>query len=118
MGLKAGGLNVRSEHALIDAATLEIPRAALDGLAHNPNILSISSDAVTGAHVTVAPSGATLRTALGVTSNATLSTTSGPKGTGVGVAVIDSGIRPRTCSATACGPAFTTSRAAAESGGL
>ena len=93
-GLKAGGFNVRSEHALIDAATLEIPRAALDGLAHNPNILSISSDAVTGVHVTVAPSGATLRTALGVTSNATLSTTSGPKGTGVGVAVIDSGISP------------------------
>jgi serine protease AprX len=92
--LKGGGVTVRSEHALIDAATLEIPRKALEGLAHNPNILSISSDAVTGAHVTVAPSGATLRYALGVTTSATLSTTSGPKGNGVGVAVIDSGISP------------------------
>ena len=66
--LRAGGLNVKAEHPLIDAATLEVPRSALDGLAHNPNILSISSDAGIGAHVTVAPSGATLRSALGVTS--------------------------------------------------
>src|SRR5262245_38345053 len=93
-GLKANGLNVKTEHPLIDGATLEIPRKALDALAHNPNILSISSDAPTGAHVTVAPSGATLRAALGVTSNTTTSTTSGPKGSGVGVAVIDSGISP------------------------
>ena len=86
--LKAGGFDVRAEHALIDAATLEVPRAALDGLSHNPNVLSISSDAVTGAHATVAPSGATVRSALGLASNSTA------KGTGVGVAVIDSGIAP------------------------
>src|SRR5262245_10858747 len=93
-GLKANGFGVKAEHWLIDAVTVEIPRKALDGLAHNPNILSISSDAVTGAHLTVAPSGSTLRYALGVTTSATVSTTSGPKGNGVGVAVIDSGISP------------------------
>ena len=86
--LKAGGFNVRAEHPLIDAATMEIPRSALDGLAHNPNILSISSDAVTGAQVKVAPSGATVRRALGLSSSSTA------KGSGVGVAVIDSGISP------------------------
>ena len=86
--LKAGGFDVKVEHPLIDAVTLEIPRAALDALSHNPNILSISSDALTGAHVTVAPSGATVRSALG------LSSTSSAKGSGVGVAVIDSGITP------------------------
>ncbi|HJY35801.1 MAG TPA: S8 family serine peptidase, partial [Vicinamibacterales bacterium] len=90
-GLKGRGFSVRSEHPLIDAATLEIPRKALDGLAHNPNILSISSDALTDAHVTVAPSGATLRSALGIS---TTSSSNNPKGTGVGVAVIDSGITP------------------------
>src|SRR5262245_58988789 len=96
-GLKGNGFGVKREHWLIDAVTVEVPRKALDGLAHNPNILSISSDALTGAHVTVAPSGATLRFALGVTSSAaSLSTTSGPKGAGVGVAVIDSGISPST----------------------
>jgi serine protease AprX len=93
-GLKGGGVTVKAEHWLIDAVTVEIPRKALDALAHNPNILSISSDAITGAHLTVAPSGSTLRFALGVTTSATLSTTSGPKGNGVGVAVIDSGISP------------------------
>jgi serine protease AprX len=89
--LKAGGFDVKAEHPLIDAVTLEIPRGALDGLSHNPNILSISSDALTDAHVTVAPSGATLRSALGIS---TTSSSNNPKGTGVGVAVIDSGITP------------------------
>ena len=89
--LKAGGLDVKTEHPLIEAVTLEIPRGALDGLSHNPNILSISSDALTNAHVTVAPSGGTLRSALGISST---SSSNNPKGTGVGVAVIDSGITP------------------------
>jgi serine protease AprX len=87
--LKAGGVDVRAEHPLIDGATLEVPRAALSGLARNPNILSISSDAPLGATATVAPSGATVRSALGVQSSY-----GGPTGSGVGVAVIDSGIAP------------------------
>jgi serine protease AprX len=92
--LNAAGLGLKAEHPLIESATFEVPRAALEGLAHNPNVLSISSDAVTGAHTTVAPSGATVRSALGLA--ATTSSWNTVKGTGVGVAVIDSGISPST----------------------
>ena len=42
-GLKGRGFSVRSEHPLIDAATLEIPRKALDGLAHNPESIATGS---------------------------------------------------------------------------
>ena len=84
--LRAGGFDVKAEHPLIDAITLEVPRAALEGLAHNPNIETISIDAPTTASQTVAPSGQTLRSTLG------LSYSSAPRGSGVGIAIIDSGI--------------------------
>jgi serine protease AprX len=87
--LRRDGLAVKAEHPLIDALTLEVPRKALHGLSHNPNILSISLDAPTGAHQTAAPSGQTLRSTVGVASVAA-------RGAGVGIAVIDSGIAPST----------------------
>ena len=83
--LKAGGLDVKAHHSLIDAITVEIPRSALRGLRHNPNVETISLDAQTTSFQTVAPTGQTVRSTLGVPSRSA-------KGTGVGVAVVDSGI--------------------------
>ena len=83
--LRAGGLDVKAHHALIDAITVEIPRSALRGLRHNPNVESISLDAPTTSFQTIAPTGQTVRSTLGLASMSA-------KGTGVGVAVVDSGI--------------------------
>jgi serine protease AprX len=85
--LRAQNLEVRTEHPLIDAFTLEVPRQSLRGLSHNPNIASISLDAPTGTHQTAAPSGQILRSTVGVSNVAA-------RGDGVGIAIIDSGIAP------------------------
>ena len=67
--LRAGGLAVKAHHALIDAITVEIPRSALRGLRHNPNVETISLDAQTTSFQTVAPNGQTVRSTLGVASS-------------------------------------------------
>ena len=43
--LSADGRNVKAEHRMIDAISMEVPVNALAGLANNPNVLSISIDA-------------------------------------------------------------------------
>ena len=94
--LTAGGYRVKGEHASIDGLAADLPAAAVLELANNPDILSISSDAI------VTPTGRfqkgsgpsqsdgaanLLRDTLGLDDDA-------PRGTGVGVALIDSGVEP------------------------
>src|SRR5689334_231739 len=86
--LKAAGYDGLVEHELISAITVEVPVDALDKLADMPGVVSISIDAPLGApQVSVVPTtiGDLLRQDLGIPSG-------GYQGTGVGVAVIDSGI--------------------------
>ena len=91
--LAAGGHRVKGEHASIDALSLDMPSTALAGLAADPNVLSISSDAVvtpTGSPASSQPNATGpgfLRATLGLDS-------SSPTGKNVGVAIIDSGVQP------------------------
>jgi serine protease AprX len=85
--LRAGGHTAKAQHPLINAITVEIPLSALEGLARNPNVRNISLNAETSAYTSVAPTGGVVRATLGLTSTS-------PTGTGVGVAVVDSGIAP------------------------
>ena len=43
--LEANGFAIRAEHPLINAISVEVPINALSGLAHQPDVLSISIDA-------------------------------------------------------------------------
>src|SRR5436190_4550903 len=43
--LEANGFAIRAEHPLINAISVEVPINALSGLAHRPDVLSISIDA-------------------------------------------------------------------------
>ena len=43
--LEANGFAIRAEHPLINAISVEVPINALFGLAHQPDVLSISIDA-------------------------------------------------------------------------
>src|SRR5262245_25579037 len=87
--LVAQGLPVPREHGVISALTLEVPVKLLDKLADMPGVISVSIDAPVGSNQAVVPTtnGDMLRDDLGIPS-------SGYEGTGVGVAVIDSGIAP------------------------
>ena len=87
--LEANGFAIRAEHPLINAISVEVPINALFGLAHQPDVLSISIDAplqASGAPTTASNS-SVLRQTLGLTSTS-------PRGVGAGVAVFDSGIYP------------------------
>ena len=87
--LEANGFAIRAEHPLINAISVEVPINALFGLAHRPDVLSISIDATlraSGAPSTASNS-SVLRQTLGLTS-------ASPRGVGAGVAVFDSGIYP------------------------
>lgn len=94
--LEANGYVVTGEHSSIDGLAVDVPSAALLRLAGNPDINSISSDAI------VTPAGVygawdlgqwwnrsdnVLRTTLGLDARS-------PTGAGVGVAIIDSGVQP------------------------
>ena len=83
--LKSRGAQLRREHAFLEDVTIDVPRRGLQSLEDDDDIESISIDAPITPHATVAPTGAVLRSTLGLVS-------SGPTGSGVGVAVIDSGI--------------------------
>jgi serine protease AprX len=87
--LEDKGFTVRTEHPLINAISVQVPTNALVGLAKNPNVLSISIDARLEADKVSAPgsNSAILRETLGLSFGS-------PQGTGVGVAVLDSGIYP------------------------
>ena len=102
--LTAQGYVVANEHAVISALSLEVPTKALDGIAHMPGVPSISFDAPMQPTQVVVPTtnGDMLRQDLGIAS-------SGYEGSGVGVAVIDSGSRRSVRSARASARS-TTSR--------
>ncbi len=94
--LKASGYRITGEHASIDGLAVEVPAAAVVELARNPLILSISTDAIVMPTGTFerGPGGprqdrgaSFLRSTLGLEAY-------GPKGAGVGVALIDSGVEP------------------------
>src|SRR5678816_4335231 len=87
--LDADGFAVRAEHQLINAISLDLPVGALSALANRPDVLSVSVDAALTATGGAAPSptASPLRETLGLTSKS-------PRGSGVGVAVLDSGIYP------------------------
>jgi serine protease AprX len=88
--LRLGGFTILSEHPLIEAVTLQVPRLALTTLTALDLVQSISIDAPTRALATeVAPTTPVdrLRATLGTTASAYT-------GAGVGVAVVDSGIYP------------------------
>ena len=85
-----GGHHIKAEHAFIDAITVDIPMNALQALENNPFVASVSIDAPLTAHDAPAGGGPTeqlLRPALGLNAGSAI-------GTGVGVAIIDSGIYP------------------------
>ena len=87
--LEANGFAIRAEHSLINAISVEVPINALFGLAHRPDVLSISMDAplhASGA-ANIASNSSVLRATLGLTPTS-------PRGVGAGVAVFDSGIYP------------------------
>jgi len=86
--LAAQGNTIRYEHTLISALTVEVPSSALAAIARMSGVTSVSLDAtVTG---TATPStGSALRQAAGVTERV-----DAYAGTGIGVAVVDSGIAP------------------------
>ena len=83
--LKSRGAQLRTEHAFLDDVTVDVPRRVLQSLEDDDDIESIPIDAPVTPHATAAPTGTVLRSTLGLVS-------SGPNGSGVGVAVIDSGI--------------------------
>ena len=91
---QAHGDRIRGDHALIDAFTADVRGDELEALANNPAVAMVSADATVMAHgVTQLPAPpVTLRSALGLTTPTpfTAPTVQGL----VGVAVIDSGIRP------------------------
>src|SRR5262249_16457578 len=65
----AAGYDVKSEHPSINAITMTVPRQALNGLANNPKIASISIDADLHASQTSTPTSNSevLRPTLGLT---------------------------------------------------
>jgi serine protease AprX len=92
----ASGLRIGREHASIDAFVADVPADSLASLAADPNIVSLSSDAIVTATGTWGSGGwsqwfdtqdGLVRETLGLGPNS-------PTGLGVGVAVIDSGISP------------------------
>ena len=83
--MKSRGNQLRGEHPFLEDVTIEIPRRGLQSLEDDDDIESISIDAPITPHASVAPTGAVLRGTLGLVSGS-------PTGSGVGVAVIDSGI--------------------------
>jgi serine protease AprX len=83
--LKTRGAQLRGEHAFLGDVTIDVPRRALQVLEEDDDIESMSIDAPVTPHASPAPTGAVVRSTLGLVSN-------GPTGSGVGVAVIDSGI--------------------------
>ncbi len=90
--LTARGYRVRGEHASIDAISLVVPSTALAGLAADPNVLSISSDAVvtptsSPSYGQASKTPGFLRATLGLDA-------SSPTGRNVGIAIIDSGVQP------------------------
>lgn len=89
--LKRQRYEVKREHPLISAITVDIPLNAVDHLARRPGVRSISSDALVGVVVDetaadVGTTGTLLRETLGLRHSSLT-------GAGVGVAVIDSGIQ-------------------------
>ncbi len=82
------GFKVRREQPLINAVVMDVPRDGLDLLSDQDDVESVSLDALTVADATVAPSSKTLQATLGIP------TVMSSRGSGVGVAVIDSGIAP------------------------
>jgi serine protease AprX len=94
--LTAAGYHVTGEHASIDGLVVQLPSTALTELAANPDIVSMSTDAI------VTPTGVyqagsawprpdrannVLRSTLGLDGHS-------PRGAGVGIALIDSGVEP------------------------
>lgn len=100
--LKQHGDVIKSEHPLIDALAVELHSVDVDELANQPWIATIAADAFVYAKATLATTvqstqlaqtvGTTLRDTLGLPHIATAGTPTGA--TGVGVAIIDSGIAP------------------------
>jgi hypothetical protein len=87
---------IHHEHALVSALTIEVPAAAIDGIARMPGVLSVSIDAPleseavkvnTKTVTTVVTYQSFIQQMLG-------SSASGATGAGVGVAIVDSGISP------------------------
>ncbi len=83
------GGRIHRRHDFIEAFTAEVTRAEMLALADDPLVDSISIDAVVAAHQKVQSTSAidVLRTTLGLTGGS-------PTGSGVGVALIDSGAFP------------------------
>ncbi|MGH9411553.1 MAG: S8 family peptidase [Vicinamibacterales bacterium] len=98
LGLRLGVLHRRVSGAL----ALEVTDAQLDALEHNPQVTHISGDLPVFAHATTSPAAVTNQVTQatsvwkGKPGLLGLLGTPGYSGTGVGVAVLDSGIAPHT----------------------
>lgn len=110
------GGRVLRDHQLIDAITVELPRAAIEHLARVEDVLALSSDALVSSEQLLAgqDSGSDLggqsilqgqaltsSSSLGSSFDAqalrsTLGIEAGNTGAGVGIAIVDSGIEPAT----------------------
>ena len=97
--LEKHGDRVKADHPLLDALSVELHTADINELANHPWVTELSLDATVSPSAVTTPkvalsstSSATLRETLGLPKVATSTTMTGSSG--VGVAIIDSGIAP------------------------
>ncbi len=87
--LKELGYNARREHSVVSALSADVRAEDLDKISDLPGVLAVSYDATVMSDSVSFTSGTVMRDTLGVPST-------GVKGYGVGVAVIDTGIAPHS----------------------
>jgi serine protease AprX len=97
--LEKHGDRIKADHPLLDALSVELHTSDVNDLANHPWVLEVSLDALVSSSAAAAPakglsttSSGTLRETLGLPRIATSTTLTGSSG--VGVAIIDSGIAP------------------------
>ena len=93
--LEGSGAPVHRQHTLLDGLTVTVTNTDLDALLNDPDVESLSIDALVFPTSVEATSGEVLRDTLGLVADGGV--TSGGSawaGAGVGIAIVDSGIEP------------------------
>jgi len=89
---RAHGDAIRAEHAIVDAFSVTIHAKDLDALEADPDVASVSADAVVNSDAIVSETGQTSPSSLLETLGLDAVRDAGPTGKGIGIAVIDSGL--------------------------
>jgi serine protease AprX len=89
---RAHGDAIRAEHAIVDAFSATIHAKDLDALEADPDVASVSADAVVQSDAIVGETGQTSPSTLLETLGLDAVRDTGPTGKGIGIAVIDSGL--------------------------